>query len=57
MRNGNFVYIFVFLLDMGVMTSVKTKKAPARSKFYTPKANGWVKSQILTFCNMSFEKS
>ena len=44
----------LFLLDMGIMTSVNTEKAPARSEFYTPKANGWVKSQILTFCTMSF---
>ena len=29
----------LFSLDMGIMTSVKTEKAPARGKFYTPKAN------------------
>ena len=44
----------LFLLDMGIMTLVKTEKAPARGKFYTPTANRWVKSQILTFCTMSF---
>ena len=44
------------LLDMGIMTLVKTEKAPARGKFYTPTANRWVKSQILTFCTMSFVK-
>ena len=36
------------------MTLVKTEKAPARGKFYTPTANRWVKSQIFTFCTMSF---
>ena len=47
--------LLLLSLDIGIMTSVKTEKAPARGKFYTPKANRWVKSQILTFCTMSFD--
>ena len=45
----------LFLLNMGIMTLVKTEKAPAKGIFYTPTANQWVKSQILTFCTMSFD--